>query len=127
MKFLDGKAVVITGAGRGLGRAYALHAARSGAAVVVNDIDSEPAEEVAAAIVGEGGRAVPSVGSVADPGQAAAAVEACVAGFGKIDGLVNNAAIGHHTPPWEDDPVHIRAVLETNALGPMYCGTAAIK
>jgi NAD(P)-dependent dehydrogenase (short-subunit alcohol dehydrogenase family) len=50
MGVLEGKAVVVTGAGRGLGRAYALRAARAGAAVVVNDVDRELAGEVAGAL-----------------------------------------------------------------------------
>ena len=80
---LDGKAVVITGAGRGLGAAFAVHAARAGAGVVVNDIDGEPAEAVAAQIIEQGGRAVASVASVADPDQAGGIVQRCLAEFGR--------------------------------------------
>jgi NAD(P)-dependent dehydrogenase (short-subunit alcohol dehydrogenase family) len=127
MGILYGKAVVITGAGRGLGRAYALHAAQSGAAVVVNDVDGELAEAVAALIRESGGRAVAGIGSVADPEHASTLVERCVAEFGAIDGLVNNAAVGYHLPPWEDDPVQMRALMEVNVLGTMYCGAAAAK
>jgi len=127
MGLLDGHAVVITGAARGLGEAYADHLAGSGAAVVVNDIDRELVEQVAHRIREAGGRAVASGASVDDPDQAAGLIDRCVTEFGKIDGLVNNAGIGHHVHPWEDDPARIRAVLEVNALGPLYCGVAAIK
>lgn len=127
MGTLDGHAVVITGAGQGLGEAYAEHAAASGAAVVVNDIESELAEQVADRIREAGGRAVASGESVADPDQAGRLIERCVTEFGKIDGLVNNAGIGHHVDPWEDDPARIREVMEVNALGTLYCGVAAIK
>lgn len=58
MSALNGKAVVVTGAGRGIGRAYAMLAAAEGAAVVVNDIDADVAEQVAAEIRDAGGRAV---------------------------------------------------------------------
>jgi NAD(P)-dependent dehydrogenase (short-subunit alcohol dehydrogenase family) len=127
MSVLDGKAVVITGAGRGLGRAYALHAASFGAAVVVNDVDGELAEEVARDIQDSVGSAVASEESVADPEQAAAVVQRCVTRFGAIDGLVNNAAVSYHALPWQDDPARMRALLEVNVLGSMYCGTAAAR
>jgi NAD(P)-dependent dehydrogenase (short-subunit alcohol dehydrogenase family) len=127
MGLLDGKAVVITGAGGGLGRAYALHAAANGAAVVVNDVDGDAAEKVVAAIREEGGTAVPNGRSVADPDTARDLIAQCATQFGKIDGLVNNAGISHHAKPWAEDPDRIRAVIETNVLGGMYCGTAAAK
>ncbi len=127
MRVLDGKAVVITGAGRGLGRAYALHAAKAGAAVVVNDVDGALAQEVAGCIQESGGRAVASTQSVADPEQASAVIERCVTVFGAIDGLVNNAALNYHALPWQDDPGRMRALVEVNVLGPLYCGIAAAK
>ncbi|MGW3962778.1 SDR family NAD(P)-dependent oxidoreductase [Amycolatopsis sp. NPDC005003] len=128
MGFLDGRAVVITGAGRGLGRAFARHAAGTGAAVVVNDVDAEPARETVAAIVADGGTAVPSVGSVADADYARSLISLCRSRFGSLDGLVNNAAVGYHAAPWEDDdPERTRALVETNVLGPLHCGTAAAK
>ncbi|WP_410643737.1 SDR family NAD(P)-dependent oxidoreductase [Amycolatopsis sp. lyj-346] len=125
MGFLDGRAVVITGAGRGLGRAFARHAAENGAAVVVNDVDGEPARETVAAIVADGGTAVASVGSVADAGYARSLISLCCNRFGSLDGLVNNAAVGYHAPPWDDDAERARALVETNVLGPLHCGTAA--
>jgi NAD(P)-dependent dehydrogenase (short-subunit alcohol dehydrogenase family) len=125
MGVLDGKAVVVTGAGRGLGRAFAVHAARSGASVVVNDIDG--AAEVAEAINTEGGTARSSAHSVADPNDAEALIAQCVAEFGRIDGLVNNAGLRHAALPWEEDAERIRALIDVNVLGPLYCGTAAIK
>lgn len=124
---LDGKAVVVTGAGRGLGRAYALHAARSGAAVVVNDVDREQAEEVTLMIGEAGGRAVTSGESVADPRQASMVIERCVAEFGTIDGLVNNAGVRYQAPVWEDDADRMRALIEVNVLGSLYCGSAAAR
>ncbi|SDY97623.1 NAD(P)-dependent dehydrogenase, short-chain alcohol dehydrogenase family [Amycolatopsis xylanica] len=126
MGILDGKAIVVTGAGRGLGRAYAEHAAAAGAAVVVNDVHG--AEEVASGIRETGGRALASPRSVADPGQAAAVIDDCVREFGALDGLVNNAAVSYHAAPWEDDdPARTRALVEVNILGTFYCGTAAAK
>lgn len=101
---LEGLSAVVTGAGRGLGRAEALELARLGAAVVVNDYgqpgrdgsgeaSAAPAEEVAAEIRAAGGTALAHTGDVADFQQAGALVESAVAEFGKLDVLVNNAGI----------------------------------
>ncbi|MGH8922346.1 MAG: SDR family NAD(P)-dependent oxidoreductase, partial [Actinomycetes bacterium] len=127
MSILDGKAVVITGAGRGLGEAYALHAARAGARVVVNDVDGELAEAVAAQIVEQGGRAVASAQSVRDPDQAGGVIDRCLAEFGRIDGLVNNAALNHRARPWDEDVHAVRELIEVNVLGVLYCGIAAAR
>ncbi|MET7984124.1 3-oxoacyl-ACP reductase [Streptomyces sp. NPDC005281] len=101
---LEGLAAIVTGAGRGLGRAEALELGRLGAAVVVNDYgqpgrdgsgeaSATPAEEVAAEIRAGGGRAVAHTGDVADHEQARELVESAVTAFGKLDILVNNAGI----------------------------------
>jgi NAD(P)-dependent dehydrogenase (short-subunit alcohol dehydrogenase family) len=127
MGILDGKAVVITGAGRGLGEAYAMHAALAGASVVVNDNDGDLAERVAEHIRGYGGRAVASNHTVADPSEAAKIVELCVDEFGRVDGLVNNAGLNYETAPWEDDPETIKHVVEVNVLGVIYAGIAAMR
>jgi NAD(P)-dependent dehydrogenase (short-subunit alcohol dehydrogenase family) len=128
MGILEGKAVVITGAGQGLGEAYALHAGRSGACVVVNDIDGELAEAVADRIVRDGGQAVFSTLSVCDPGQADGIVERCRVEFGRVDGLVNNAARGpHEVLPWEENSCAAHEVIEVNVMGVLYCGIAAAK
>lgn len=127
MGILDGKAVVITGGGRGLGEAYAMHAALAGASVVVNDNDGDLAERVAEHIRGYGGRAVASNHTVADPSEAAKIIDLCVDEFGRVDGLVNNAGLNYETPPWEDDPETIRTVVEVNVLGVIYVGIAAMR
>ncbi|MFE9985907.1 MULTISPECIES: 3-oxoacyl-ACP reductase [unclassified Streptomyces] len=101
---LDGLTAIVTGAGRGLGRAEALELARLGAAVVVNDFgqpgrdgsgeaSDAPAEQVAAEIRAAGGRALAHTGDVADHEQARELVESAVTVFGKLDVLVNNAGI----------------------------------
>lgn len=126
-QLLDGKAVVVTGAGRGLGESYALHAAQAGAAVVVNDVDADLAEAVAGNIREHGGRAVASGHSVADAGQAAAIVELCVAEFGAVDGLVNNAGLNYESLPWDEDPAQVRELVEVNVLGVLYTGIAALR
>lgn len=124
---LEGKAVVVTGAGRGLGEAFAVHAARAGAAVVVNDVDADLAEATAANIRHHGGRAVASGHDVRDPEHAEDLVGLCTTSFGAIDGLVNNAAVNHEALPWEDDVARVRTLVETNVLGVLYTGMAAAR
>jgi NAD(P)-dependent dehydrogenase (short-subunit alcohol dehydrogenase family) len=125
MNFLHDKAVIVTGAGRGLGEAYARHAAAHGASVVVNDIAG--AEEVAEAIRAAGGRAVAVPGSVTDPELATHLVRRCLDEFDGLDGLVNNAGVTHFADPWDDEPALLREVVEVNVLGTLYCATAAAK
>ncbi len=97
---LEGRVAIVTGAGRGIGRAHALELARQGATVVVNDLGtsgsgegaaSEPAEQVVAEIEELGGQAVANGADVADFAQAEAMVRQAVDTFGGLDVLVNNA------------------------------------
>lgn len=122
---LADRAVIVTGAGRGLGRAYAVDLAGHGAAVVVNDIDRGEAEAVAADIAAAGGDAVARGGDVSDPDAVGALVQSCVDTFGRLDGLVNNAGLYHEALPWEEDPAAIRRAVTVNVLGTMYCQAAA--
>ena len=92
MRFTD-KVGIITGAGGGIGQAYAEALAREGAAVVVADINLPGAESVAAGIRAEGGRALALPVDVSEPDSAKAMAERTVVEFGGIDYLVNNAAI----------------------------------
>jgi len=96
----DGRVAIVTGAGRGLGRAHALEFARQGAAVVVNDIGVEldgkggssgPAGEVVAEIKRSGGRAIANNADVADWEQTRGLVKSALDAFGRLDVVVNNA------------------------------------
>jgi NAD(P)-dependent dehydrogenase (short-subunit alcohol dehydrogenase family) len=124
---LDGKAIVVTGAGRGLGEAYALHAAQAGARLVVNDIDAEFAERTAANIRDYGGEAVASTHNMAEAKDAAAVIEMCLDTYGRLDGLVNNAGVNYDVQPWDDTPDRMRELFEVNVFGSFNCGLAAIK
>jgi NAD(P)-dependent dehydrogenase (short-subunit alcohol dehydrogenase family) len=93
MGLLDGEVVIVTGAGRGIGRGEALECANQGAAVVVGEFDADAGEAVVKEIVRAGGRAIAVSGDVADTEQAEALVTAAVDEFGQLDALVNNAGI----------------------------------
>jgi NAD(P)-dependent dehydrogenase (short-subunit alcohol dehydrogenase family) len=90
---LQDRVAVVTGGGRGLGRAHALALAAGGARVVVNNRSPEAADAVAAEIVAVGGEAVAHAGDVSDWAVAESLVEAAVAAFGDVHILVNNAGI----------------------------------
>jgi 3-oxoacyl-[acyl-carrier protein] reductase len=90
---LDGKVAVITGAGRGIGRATALLFAQEGAKVVVNDIDEGPAQETVNEIKAAGGEAIPCVADITKGAEAQRLMDTAAQTFGKIDILVNNAGI----------------------------------
>jgi len=102
MPSLDGKVAIVTGAGRGIGREHALHLARAGAKVVVNDLgasmagegeDVGPAEEVVNEIKALGGEAIVNGANVADYRSAGEMVQQAINEFGQLDILINNAGI----------------------------------
>lgn len=90
---LDDRVAIVTGSGRGIGRATALLFAQEGASVVVNDIDADPAEEVAKEITNAGGKALAVVENTVEHDGAERLVATAVKEFGKLDILVNNAGI----------------------------------
>jgi NAD(P)-dependent dehydrogenase (short-subunit alcohol dehydrogenase family) len=127
MGLLDGKAIVVTGAARGLGKAYALEAVREGASVVVNDLDEAEVQAVVDEITAAGGKAAGYAASVVSWDGARGIVEHCLERFGKLDGLVNNAGILHAALPHEEDEARVRAIVEVNLLGAIYVGAHALR
>src|ERR1035437_2038222 len=98
----DGRVVIITGAGRGIGRAHAIEFARQGAKIVVNDLGAEvdgsgssagPAGEVVEEIRGMGGEAIANAEDISDPDGAKRLIDAAIETYGGLDVLVNNAGI----------------------------------
>ena len=125
-----GKVAIVTGAGRGIGQAYAEGLARAGAAVVVADIDEDNARLVAGSIVDSGGQAEAAPVDVSDPESARAMAAAAVERFGGIDLLVNNAAIFGGmkldlllTVDWE----YLQRFLAVNLTGALVCTRACYR
>jgi NAD(P)-dependent dehydrogenase (short-subunit alcohol dehydrogenase family) len=134
---LAGKVVAVTGAGRGIGREIALLAAQEGAKVVVNDlggaVDGEggasaaPAQEVVDEIKRNGGQAVASFDSVAEPGPAANIIKTAIDAFGRIDGVVNNAGILRDRIFHRMSVVDFELVLKVHLFGSFYVSHAAAR
>ena len=127
MGCLEGNSIVITGSGRGLGRAYAHATAAEGASVVVNDLDAEEADRVVREICDQGGSAIASHHSVSEPSAMDAMVQLCIDRFGRIDGLVNNAALFFDSEPWEVTPHDVERLVAANVLGTLYAGISAMR
>jgi len=122
---LEGKAAIVTGAGRGLGRAMAEALARAGASVVLAGRTVADLEVVAKQIESDGGRAVAVPCDVTDPDEVDALVATAVAAYGRIDVLVNNSGVVDTTTLLEQDPERWDRVLDTNLRG-VYLTTRAV-
>ncbi len=131
---LQGKVVVVTGAGNGIGRAIALAMAREQAAVVVNDIgtglggdgrDDAPGQQVVDEIRRAGGQAVLSTDSVAEASSAERIVQTAVDHFGRIDGVVNNAGILRDRIFHNLSVADWEAVIQVHLHGSFYMSRAA--
>ncbi|MFG2654289.1 SDR family NAD(P)-dependent oxidoreductase [Streptomyces sp. NPDC048425] len=122
---LDGKVAVVTGSGRGLGLAYATALARSGASVVVNDIDADVAGQAVETITEAGGRAVAEVVPVGTTEAAERLVGRAVSEFGRLDVMVTNAGILRDRVLWKMTDDDFDAVVTTHLRGTFTCARAA--
>jgi 3-oxoacyl-[acyl-carrier protein] reductase len=124
---LAGKVAIVTGAGRNIGRAIALTLAGGGASVLVNArANRTEAEAVAHEIVSGGGKAMSFVGDVADAAAMQAMAEAALSSFGRIDILVNNAALRREKPFAEMDYREWRQILDVTLDGAFHCTRACL-
>lgn len=117
MGLLDGKRIVVTGASRGLGRAFAVALAEGGAQVVVNGTNGDLVEALVDELRGSGGAATGVVGSVADDDVAATLVHTCVDTYGGIDAVVNNAGIVRDRTLMKMTPEEFDEVVAVNLRG----------
>ena len=126
-KELAGKVAVVTGAGRNIGRAIALTLMEGGASIVVNARSNRAeAEAVARAIEAAGGKALVHIGDVADATAVQAMADAAVKQFGRIDILVNNAALRREKPFAEMDYAAWREILDVTLDGTFHCVKACL-
>jgi NAD(P)-dependent dehydrogenase (short-subunit alcohol dehydrogenase family) len=131
---LEGKVIVVTGAGQGIGREIALRAAREGGRVVVNDLGVTPSgegkdESIAAKVVAEinsfGGEAVASTDTIADSAAAARIIATAVDNFGRIDCVINNAGILRDRMFYNMSDEEWDAVIKVHLYGYFYVSRAA--
>jgi NAD(P)-dependent dehydrogenase (short-subunit alcohol dehydrogenase family) len=135
-KSLEGKVVIVTGAGRGIGREIALLAAAEGAKVVVNDpgvaadgsgANAAPAEEVVGEITRRGGTAVANFETVAEAIPASKIVKAAIDSFGRLDGVVNNAGILRDAIFHKMSIDAFESVIKVHLMGSFYVSHAAAR
>ena len=136
---LRGRVALVTGAGRGLGRAYALDLARHGARVVVNDVGGSlagggsggdgtaAADAVVEEIRAAGGEAVASYDTVATPEGGEAIVERALSAYGRLDAVVNNAGILRDRSMGKLDWEDVRSVLDVHLLGAFHVTQPAFR
>src|SRR5438552_7157945 len=124
---LDGKVAIVTGAGSKIGRAIALTLAEGGASILVNARSSRAeAETVVREIEAAGGSALVHIGDVADPKAVQAMADAALKQFGRIDILVNNAALRREKSFAEMDYAQWREILDVTLDGAFHCTKACL-
>jgi 3-oxoacyl-[acyl-carrier protein] reductase len=118
MRKLEGKIALVSGSGRGIGRAIALKLASEGARIVVNDLDSDPGDAVAAQIVAAGGDSVAVNGDVTDPDFAERFVQTALDRFGGLDIIINNAGYTWDSTIGNTSDAQFQAMIDIHLMAP---------
>jgi len=118
MKKLEGKVAIVSGSGRGIGRAIAMKLASEGAKVVINDLDAAPAEQTLADIKAAGGTAVACVGSVTADGFADRFVKTAIDNFGGLDIIINNAGYTWDNVVQKMTDEQLNAIIDVHLTAP---------
>jgi NAD(P)-dependent dehydrogenase (short-subunit alcohol dehydrogenase family) len=124
---LNGQVAIVTGGGRGIGKAIALRFAREGADVAILELDDQTGDAAAAEIRDLGRRAVARCVDVSDAEAVAGAVQAAAAELGRLDVLVNNAGVETRAEFLELTPDDWRRQVDVNLSGTFYCSQAAAR
>ena len=124
---LSGHCVLITGAGRGLGRHAAIHLASCGAIVGVADIDGDTAEDTAEAIRKQGGQAHAYAGDMSDRDTFMRIADDFAGKAGRIDSIINNAMMLHYCPVQDVEPQRLDAMLAIGIKAPFWSAQALLK
>ena len=127
---LDGQVAIVTGGGTGLGLEMVRHLARAGANLIIAGRRTGPIESAAAEVQAMGRDAIAVPTDVSDSAQANALIDAALAHFGRVDVLINNAALVSDsipTPIWDITDADWQAALDVNLSGAFYCSRATAK
>ncbi len=133
---LEGKVAVVTGGGRGIGRAECMALAEAGASVIVNDFggaadgsggEAGPADEVSDAISSVGGKAIPHYGDVSKPDTGDALVQLALDNFGRLDILINNAGTLRDRMLHNMSDAEWNSIIDIHLSGTFYCTRAAAR
>lgn len=124
---LKGKAAIVTGSARGIGKAIAEKLAELGADIVISDVNADAAQSVAEEMKGKGVKAISMAGDVSKEEDAGKLIDACISEFGKVDILVNNAGITKDTLLMRMKKEQWDQVIAVNLTGTYLCTQAAFK
>ena len=126
MKLLEGKVVLITGAGSGMGQTHAEVMAERGAKIVANDINEKGIEETVSRVQANGGEILASIGDITDPKFVDSMVATTIEHYEQVDVLVNNAGIGEHKDLEEISLELLGRMLSIHVVGPFLCAKAVV-